>query len=64
MGLSLMPRKILVCFKNDLRLRDNETWNDASQQGAQVIPLYIFDPRQLDFTNLAFHKRDISAPNS
>jgi deoxyribodipyrimidine photo-lyase len=41
-----MPNTVLVWFKNDLRLRDNETWYRACQQADQVIPLYIFDPRQ------------------
>lgn len=49
-----MPRTILVWFKNDLRLHDNETWHRACQQGDQVIPLYIFDPRQFVPHKLGF----------
>jgi len=49
-----MPRTILVWFKNDLRLRDNETWYRACKQGDRVIPLYVFDPRQFVPHKLGF----------
>jgi deoxyribodipyrimidine photo-lyase len=49
-----MPRTILVWFKNDLRLRDNETWYRACQHGDRVIPLYVFDPRQFGLHKLGF----------
>ena len=49
-----MPRTILVWFKNDLRLRDNETWFRACQHGDRVIPLYVFDPRQFGLHKLGF----------
>ncbi|MBX2897510.1 MAG: DASH family cryptochrome [Cyclobacteriaceae bacterium] len=49
-----MPTTILVWFKNDLRLHDNETWYRACQQADWVIPLYVFDPRQFAHHKLGF----------
>ncbi|MBX2913966.1 MAG: DASH family cryptochrome [Cyclobacteriaceae bacterium] len=49
-----MPTTILVWFKNDLRLLDNETWYRACQQADCVIPLYVFDPRQFAPHKLGF----------
>jgi len=41
-----MERKvILVWFRNDLRLHDNEILIEAIDKGSFVIPLYCFDPR-------------------
>lgn len=36
---------ILVWFRNDLRLHDNEVLVEAVQKGDLVIPAYFFDPR-------------------
>ncbi|HCZ35229.1 MAG TPA: DASH family cryptochrome [Cytophagales bacterium] len=49
-----MPRTILVWFKNDLRLHDNEMWYRACEQADLVIPLYVFDPRQFVPHKLGF----------
>jgi len=49
-----MPKTILVWFKNDLRLRDNETWYCACQQADKVIPFYTFDSRQFTTHKLGF----------
>ncbi len=46
----------VVWFRNDLRLSDNETLYKAVQGADQIIPLYIFDPRQYRHTSLGFHK--------
>jgi deoxyribodipyrimidine photo-lyase len=51
-----MPDKILVWFKNDLRLCNNETWQQACAQGAEVIPVFIFDPRRYANLKLGFPK--------
>lgn len=48
--------RILVWFRNDLRLRDNETLSRAIQQGIEVIPVYCFDPRMFGKTELGFPK--------
>jgi len=47
-------KTILVWFKNDLRLTDNETWFRACEQGDMVIPVYVFDPRQFQKHPLGF----------
>jgi len=47
-------KTILVWFKNDLRLTDNETWFRACEQGDTVIPVYVFDPRQFQKHPLGF----------
>jgi deoxyribodipyrimidine photo-lyase len=49
-------KTILVWFKNDLRLIDNETWYRASQDGDFVIPVFIFDPRQFQMNPLGFSR--------
>ncbi|MBX2899439.1 MAG: DASH family cryptochrome [Cyclobacteriaceae bacterium] len=49
-----MPRTILVWFKNDLRLHDNETLYRACPQADRVIPLYVFDPRPFAMHPLGF----------
>lgn len=41
-GLSLM------LFRRDLRLQDNTALNAALSQSRQVLPLFIFDPKQLE----------------
>lgn len=48
--------RILVWFRNDLRIRDNETLSRAIQSGNQVIPVYCFDPRMYANTSLGFPK--------
>lgn len=40
------PKIILIWFKNDLRLADNETWFRACKDGDLVIPVFVFNPRQ------------------
>merc|ERR1740138_720430 len=51
LSLSAMPAarpaasRVIVWFRNDLRIHDNECLSRASAiQGAEVIPLYCFDP--------------------
>ncbi len=50
----MSSKTILVWFKNDLRLTDNETWFRACEHGDTVIPVYIFDPRQFQKHPLGF----------
>ena len=38
-------RVVLVWFRNDLRLHDNEILLEAVQKADLVIPVYCFDPR-------------------
>ncbi|MEL7121786.1 MAG: DASH family cryptochrome [Bacteroidota bacterium] len=41
-------KRALVWFRNDLRLRDNETLIQAIQFRPEVVPVYILDQRYLD----------------
>jgi len=44
--------KIIVWFRNDLRLHDNEPLYKAAAKSPQVVPVYCFDPRQFAKTPL------------
>lgn len=51
-----MNNTIIVWFRNDLRLRDNEALYRAAQNATNVIPLYCIDPRQFTTTQFGFKK--------
>ena len=40
--------KALFIFRRDLRLQDNTALNEALRLAKQVLPCFIFDPRQID----------------
>jgi deoxyribodipyrimidine photo-lyase len=40
----MSDRTILVWFRNDLRLHDNEILSEAIRRADKVLPVYIFDP--------------------
>jgi len=40
--------KSLFIFRRDLRLQDNTALNEALRLSHQVLPCFIFDPRQID----------------
>ncbi|WP_113638770.1 DASH family cryptochrome [Nubsella zeaxanthinifaciens] len=48
-----MGKKILVWFRNDLRLHDNEMLVEAISKADEILPVYIFDPRH--FQKTAYH---------
>ena len=48
--------RIIVWFRNDLRITDNETLVKAQQSGTEVVPVYCFDPRMWSETTLGFSK--------
>ncbi|WP_111668964.1 DASH family cryptochrome [Algoriphagus litoralis] len=48
--------RILVWFRNDLRITDNETLIKAIQSGNEVVPVYCFDPRMWSKTDLGYCK--------
>jgi len=50
--------KILIWFRNDLRLQDHEALCRAIKKNALVIPFYCFDERQYENTPLGFPKTD------
>ncbi len=50
--------KILIWFRNDLRLHDHEPLHKAFSKTEEIIPVYCFDPRQFQRTELGFPKTD------
>ncbi|HEY5326473.1 MAG TPA: deoxyribodipyrimidine photo-lyase, partial [Mucilaginibacter sp.] len=40
----MSERTILVWFRNDLRIRDNEILSEAIHKADKVLPVYCFDP--------------------
>lgn len=53
-----MPKNntIIVWFRNDLRLQDNEALYKACQHASHIIPLYCIDPRHFQATAFGFPK--------
>lgn len=51
-----MHNKVIVWFRNDLRLQDNVTLHAAIQNAKVVYPVYCFDPRQYAETALGLPK--------
>ncbi|MEM9568600.1 MAG: DASH family cryptochrome [Cyanobacteria bacterium P01_E01_bin.34] len=52
-----MPKhRILLWFRNDLRLHDHEALHEAVKQKAEIVPVYCFDPRQFGQTPYGFPK--------
>jgi deoxyribodipyrimidine photo-lyase len=49
---SMKSRKILVWFRNDLRLHDNEMLVEAIAKSDHILPVYFFDPRHFDETQV------------
>ena len=44
--VKMSKRAAIVWFRRDLRVHDNEALNDALKHGDEVLPVYIFDPRE------------------
>src|ERR1700744_1154275 len=56
-GIIYMSEKtILVWFRNDLRVHDNEILFEASRKADKVLPVYIFDPFYFKTTELGLLK--------
>lgn len=51
-----MTDRILLWYRNDLRLHDHEPLHQAVNAGAAIVPLYCFDPRQFGKTAFGFAK--------
>jgi deoxyribodipyrimidine photo-lyase len=51
-----MEMRILIWFRNDLRLHDHAPLQAALQVHAQIIPVYCFDPRHFTQTSFGFAK--------
>lgn len=45
-----MSKKILVWFRNDLRMHDNEMLVESIAKSDEILPVYCFDPRQFEPT--------------
>lgn len=52
----MVEKRILIWYRNDLRLHDHEPLVKALKSGATVIPIYCFDPRQFGTTSYGFPK--------
>ena len=48
--------RIILWYRNDLRVHDHEPIDKALKTKAQIIPIYCFDPRQFGKTNFGFPK--------
>lgn len=49
-------KRILIWYRNDLRIHDHEPLCFALKQKAQIIPFYCFDERQFTTTSFGFPK--------
>lgn len=46
----MKSKKILVWFRNDLRLHDNEMLVEAIAKSDSILPVYFFDPNYIEYT--------------
>ncbi len=51
-----MTQRILIWYRNDLRVHDLLALDEAVQQEAEIIPLYCFDDRSFGKTSFSFPK--------
>jgi deoxyribodipyrimidine photo-lyase len=49
-------RTVLVWFRNDLRVRDNEMLSRACERSEKIIPVFCFDPRYYNLTKFGTRK--------
>jgi len=47
----MKKKRVILWFRQDLRIHDNEAFYDALKSADEVIPLYVFDPRIFHSTN-------------
>lgn len=52
----MKSKKILVWFRNDLRLHDNEMLVEAIAKSDSILPVYFFDPRYFENTRFETEK--------
>ncbi len=53
----MKAKRVIVWFRQDLRLHDNEALTDALKHGEEIIPVFVFDERQfLEKTRFGFPK--------
>ncbi|MES3016423.1 MAG: DASH family cryptochrome, partial [Bacteroidota bacterium] len=53
---NMSGKTILVWFRKDLRIHDNEILTEAVRKGETVVPVYCFDPRQFETTSFQTRK--------
>jgi deoxyribodipyrimidine photo-lyase len=58
----MSDRTILVWFRNDLRIHDNEILLEAVRKADKVLPVYCFDPYYFQHTELGAPKQGASGP--
>ncbi|WP_439556283.1 deoxyribodipyrimidine photo-lyase [Dyadobacter sp.] len=51
-----MAQRIVYWFRNDLRLLDNEALLSACNSSEEIIPVFVFDPRQYEKNRLGFRR--------
>jgi deoxyribodipyrimidine photo-lyase len=49
-------KTILVWFRKDLRIHDNEILTESLRKGNKIIPVYCFDPRHFELTSFKTSK--------
>lgn len=52
-------KTILIWFRNDLRIRDNEILIEAVKRARKVVPVYCFDPRYFSETKFGTQKTGV-----
>lgn len=57
----MKSKRIIVWFRNDLRLHDNEMLVEAIAKSEAILPVYFFDPRHFD--QLSFHQSSVLRTN-
>lgn len=59
----MSEKRILVWFRNDLRLHDNEMLFEAVQKADLILPIFLFDPRNFGPTSYKTQKTGIVRAN-
>src|SRR5690606_11473500 len=57
--VSMDERTILVWFRNDLRIHDNEILFRAVERSHRIVPVYCFDPRHFTRTKYGTQKTGV-----
>ncbi|KAL8530981.1 hypothetical protein ACS0TY_007842 [Phlomoides rotata] len=55
-GAAAARRSVVVWFRNDLRIHDNECLTAANDDSISVLPVYCFDPRDYGKSSSGFDK--------
>src|SRR5690606_14227976 len=59
-AFSCMTKKVIVVwFRNDLRIHDNEILHEAVQKGDILRPVYFFDPRYFKLNDIGLQNTGI-----